>query len=238
MKSKIFLGIETVLYISFLWMDLFELSNSNGSSFMKFLSIVLCLFYLFLIKKENSKEEDLLLMRVALTFTVLADLFILILEIYEPGLICFIVVQICYLIRVRYHKPRKWSRNLIAFFIALAICRVLRVSFDLLLVLTCFYSISIVRNVIETIVHYLESCHQSDRLTSTTLSKKQSKLFMLGMILFLLCDINVGINNMASYVVVNGATYQNLFQFASIAMWLFYLPSQVLLVLSANEKKI
>ena len=49
-------------------------------------------------------------------------------------------------------------------------------------------------------------------------------LFAIGLTLFVCCDICVGMFNLGI-----------LYSFASVGMWLFYLPSQVLIVLSAKE---
>ncbi len=54
------------------------------------------------------------------------------------------------------------------------------------------------------------------------------QMIALGMILFLLCDINVALYNILGYIGKVNVFYNISF----VSMWLFYLPSQVLLALS------
>ena len=56
-------------------------------------------------------------------------------------------------------------------------------------------------------------------------------LFALGLTLFVGCDVCVGIFNLP------GLLPDALYQFSRIGMWLFYLPSQVLIALSAYPRK-
>ena len=58
-------------------------------------------------------------------------------------------------------------------------------------------------------------------------------MFLIGLVLFLLCDINVMIYNMDGFVNVSSSFYHMLKSSSVILMWAFYLPSQVLIVLSA-----
>ena len=73
--------------------------------------------------------------------------------------------------------------------------------------------------------------------TSKTESAKLDKeylIFSLGLLLFIGCDINVGLNNVHLF---EGIDYS----LVNFLMWVFYLPSQVLLSLTnfiAQEKSI
>jgi hypothetical protein len=58
-----------------------------------------------------------------------------------------------------------------------------------------------------------------------------SSLLVAGFILFLLCDINVGIYNILSFNLPN--IYLNVLRNLSLRlMWFFYLPSQIFIALS------
>ena len=59
-------------------------------------------------------------------------------------------------------------------------------------------------------------------------------IYAAGMLLFLLCDINVGLFNMVGYVVVPENIYHILFSLSSILMWAFYTPAQVLIAVSSK----
>jgi hypothetical protein len=56
------------------------------------------------------------------------------------------------------------------------------------------------------------------------------------MVLFLLCDLNVGVFNLTGFVSVNSSWFHNLYAISAIAMWLFYLPAQVFISLSGQAK--
>ena len=63
-------------------------------------------------------------------------------------------------------------------------------------------------------------------------SGSDNKLFFAGLCLFLCCDVCVGLHNMPS------ALPDWLQSAASIGMWTFYLPSQVMIVLSGKERDV
>lgn len=48
------------------------------------------------------------------------------------------------------------------------------------------------------------------------------------------CDLCVGLHNLAAFLPV--VDTGPLFSFAQVGMWLFYLPSQVLITLSVRKK--
>ena len=60
-----------------------------------------------------------------------------------------------------------------------------------------------------------------------TLPGRRWRLFALGLTLFVGCDVCVGAFNSP------GLAPAGAYQFAQVGMWLFYLPSQVLIALSA-----
>ena len=57
----------------------------------------------------------------------------------------------------------------------------------------------------------------------------KNALFSAGLILFLCCDICVGVHNVPELFSAG------LRSFADIGMWLFYLPAQVLITLSGRK---
>ncbi|MFA7367435.1 MAG: hypothetical protein WC008_03885, partial [Bacilli bacterium] len=67
-------------------------------------------------------------------------------------------------------------------------------------------------------------------------SFKANPLFALGLVLFVCCDIFVGLYNLSSYVQV-GEIVNTINTSGIDFAWGFYLPSQVLIVLSLNERK-
>ena len=63
-----------------------------------------------------------------------------------------------------------------------------------------------------------------------SLTLRSERLFAAGLWLFLLCDVCVGLRNQPSLL-------PGLAGAAQVGMWLFYLPGQVLLVLSGFPKR-
>lgn len=72
-------------------------------------------------------------------------------------------------------------------------------------------------------VNFLVNAFQS-------LTLRSERLFAAGLWLFLLCDVCVGLRNQPSLL-------PGLAGAAQVGMWLFYLPGQVLLVLSGFPKR-
>jgi len=57
-------------------------------------------------------------------------------------------------------------------------------------------------------------------------------LFLLGMILFFLCDIQVGLYNLSLYLSNESKVLDVLVQISGIGMWACYLPGQVAISMS------
>lgn len=142
----------------------------------------------------------------ALLFTTAADWFLLIREEHLLlGLILFLVVQTLYLIRLRRAGTEPHFW--------------LRSMLALLLGGVVFA----VR--LASPLNLLVALYFSQLLSNAILAWSAKKwLFGAGLTLFVCCDICVGMYNLDLF-----------HSFASVGMWLFYLPSQVLIVLSAKE---
>lgn len=224
-----------------------DVSLSNN---IKFLFILICFCYaLFSIKGVSRNfflgqdrpykifRQHQLLAIMALLFTVISDLFILILDYYLYGVITFIIVQQLYGIRLNLFRQSTRIKTILqllsiqamfALIIAF-ILLLLKVEIDVLLIASIFYFICILMNVVRAI-----------RLALTEhsiLFRDNLIVFALGMVLFLLCDINVGLFNMAGYVPMPDNIYMKLYQASSLLMWGFYAPSQLLISLSISSSK-
>lgn len=194
MKKPAFLIIESLIYIGFIVLDILRLN----STYIKYIGIIMCLIYALYNRKKNRS--------IAMAFTLLADLFLLVLNShYEIGLLCFIVVQMTYLYFLGNINKGYFNIFLLirGFFIMAGILiSLLYMKVTILNVLVIIYFFNLVFNAIQSYV-----CNQ--------------KMFFIGLLLFIFCDICVGIHN------INAAN-----NIATFLMWVFYLPSQVLIVLS------
>lgn len=145
-------------------------------------------------------------LRTAFVLTAFADLFLLVLDRHYPiGIALFFIVQTCYAL---YLDPPKGL-------IPRIVC-VLSVT-----ILFLFLKIGTLESLaLGYITLFL--CN----LVRAGFKAKQQPLFFLGLLLFFCCDLCVGM-----YQISAGALYQ----FARIAMWGFYLPGQVLILLSTAQ---
>jgi hypothetical protein len=213
------------------------------SNRIKFIIIILCFCYALFDKKSADKSFLSIsygCLRAALFFTVISDLFLLILDYYLYGVASFIIVQMFYGIKIDLEKRQYTPRQRllletvllrVAFQTALTatICFslfALGVSIDILLIITVFYFISIVINVIRAL----------NTLFSAPPEYK-NRLFAIGMLLFLLCDINVGFFNLSSYLSLPDQLQNLLYSASSILMWTFYAPAQIFLAISGRRMR-
>ena len=236
----LFLGIQLILYIAFLYLDI-KGDSIALSSVIKFSVIILCLCYV-IFKREDNGGRDLSLVRAALFFTLVSDFIILFLpaDYYILGVISFVIVQQLYGIRLKGSGNRSKGipekegflsslllRAALQFAIAIIIFILLGwlgVIRDGLLTVTVIYFVGLVYNVIHAI-------HAAWHLPKD----KNKIIFAVGLVMFLLCDINVGLFNLSGFITITGRTSEILVSLASILMWTFYAPSQVLIAISSDQ---
>lgn len=224
---SVFILLEIALYLSFLFIDKGIFVTRIESSTLKYASISLCLAvssYCLIRKREMVN----CFIPIALVFTLISDYFLLFntnQNLYVYGLITFIITQLIYFAFVLYLRKSKLELliNLLVRFLltiaALVVAFYLNYS-DVLTILALVYFVELLSNF----------------LYSTLLIKldKKYSIFSLGLFLFIGCDINVGLNNVHLF---EGIDYS----LVNFLMWVFYLPSQVLLSLTnfiAQEKSI
>jgi hypothetical protein len=226
------------MYAAFLFLDLTG-GSTTISSYIKFMVIILCFCYA-LFAKRRADKSILFLMKAGLFFTVISDLLILILDVYFYGVLTFIIVQQVYGIRISMENfilqreatsKRIWSsfvrRVLLQLVVSFTICSLLALSsveLEPLLMASVFYFISIVMNTFVSV-----------KTALTYPNSRRVRMFALGMFLFLLCDINVGLFNLSGFIAMPQSTYSDIYGISSILMWTFYAPSQVILALSTRS---
>lgn len=255
--KKLFIGIQLIIYTIFMYLDIFHQSFYVISNYLKFISISICVLYVIISFRDRHGDLDRWLLLLAIMFTLISDWFLLIRGQYSYGLITFIVVHYLYLIRIQYYN----NKLSVSFFlkklfinIGISSCIILilfylLVEVDGLLVLSLFYFVTFIMNVIQGIylllrgketykdVNDTNDIKNTKDISSDISSNKSFLLFIVGLFLFLLCDINVGIYNFTSYLSINNNWYTILENFSAVAMWMFYLPSQVLISISSLSKK-
>ena len=147
---------------------------------------------------------------LALALTAAADLFLLVADRgYAFGVLLFLGVQSLYRIRLRLAGAPP--------------CLLLRTVLPLLLGMLLFAL------DLAAPLSLLAALYFSQLLINVILARARPGLFPLGLTLLLCCDLCVGLVNTPLFPALNGL--------AQLGMWLFYLPSQVLMALCALPKK-
>ncbi len=203
----LFLAAEAVIWVSFLFLDLFR--GGAGAVPLKFGGVALCSLFVY----WNLPLGGDRLTAAALALTVWADLFLLVLDrCYLLGVALFCAVQACYLARIcRANGGRTlWPLRLGLCAAALAFLYCLGL-LDPLNALSLAYFANFFCNVLQ----------------AAFLSGRKNRLFFIGLLLFLCCDVCVGIFNQPALFP------EPLAAFAAVGMWLFYLPGQALIAVSA-----
>lgn len=224
---KFVVFIELIIYCAFIYIDYTSNFKPVYSSILKYLGILLCLLLAILIGNNGHDKKDTMLLRSAFLFTALADLCMIILNFNTLGIMIFCIVQITYIIRHRRGAGKKGDLNFLIVAMILIILIPILVTSKLEIENlgdSGIKKITMIIGAIYAIILVYSVYIGLKTLKGTFYPISSSYLISIGITLFLLCDINVALS----------ITTKNL----SILIWVFYLPSQVLLVLSGYDKKL
>ena len=168
--------------------------------------------YIWKKKRDERKKAPLAFIFLGMLFTLLADTFlVLINDFYIVGVILFCAVQTLYALYLGMSLKQVLAR--LALFAVLLIIIVLAGRLDLL---SGFSAYSMAMLSINAVTAWLK--YGKDKTTARL-------LLALGLTLFFCCDANVGIMNAtAANTMLNVVS--------AWLIWVFYIPSQVLIVLS------
>ena len=209
-----FLAAEGALYAAFLALDL---TGRGGLSVpIKYAGILLCLGFSLLACVNWGGDR---LVPAALALTAGADWFLLVRnDHYALGVALFLCVQGVYFVRLRRAgAPAAYPlRSGLALGAGLAVCAA---------------GMAVGQ---AAPLNLLAALYFSQLLSNTVLAwrlkGRRWRRFALGLTLFAGCDVCVGLFNALPAA-------SPLYPAASVGMWLFYLPSQVLIALSALPEK-
>lgn len=231
---KILLVIISILYISFLYIDFFNVRTFISSDVIKFIAIILCFFITLLTGEDSLNPRDLFLLKAGFFITILADLCLIIIDDFILGVSLFCMVQILYSIRYKVDEFHPiLVRFMIVFLVVMVIYLIVNffvIKIDVLFAVALFYSICL----IDSVVRGIKACKNN------LYPYPNKYMIAYGMILFLLCDINVGLFNINRFINVSGDFGKLLHNTSFLLIWIFYIPSQVLLSLSGcdfNKKR-
>ncbi|MCD8104963.1 MAG: hypothetical protein LUF35_08180 [Lachnospiraceae bacterium] len=208
----LFLLLEFCLYVVFLVLDL--TGRYSASIPWKYAGICGCFCFAFFSAYHGGDK----LVAVAMGMTVFADLFLLVLDRwYIVGLLLFCGVQGVY-------AKKLTTMNRFDHLI------VIRAGLGVVAILALY-----ITNM-GSAVNVLAGVYFSQLLVNATAAwnnhEKNGWAFPLGLTFFACCDICVGVYNIG--VTVSAVVVE----FCRIGMWMFYLPSQIFIVLSGVQKSV
>lgn len=212
-----FVLIECVLYLTFLFMDMTYMSLGDvDSSHIKYICICICVLYssYIIISRLASFSKIIIILAATQILTLTADTFLLLLDSnYALGVLCFCLVQTGYAVYLKSHTGRSYLflRLSLYFVVALTLCIVFGPDFVLLLSAYSYTQL------------FFNVCH----------SFKNRDMLTLGLVLFLLCDTCVGLSNIELYMPQTPSAFSHII---GVLIWLFYLPSQVIIVYYFTKK--
>lgn len=235
---KFIVFIEVLIYVSFIYLDYTTNLKSMQSPILKYIGILLCLSLAILVGKSGHDKKDTMLLRIAFFFTAAADLCMVILDFDTLGIMIFCLVQITYIVRHRRGGRKKGKLNL------LILITIIVILISVLFVSGLgrenlgdngFGKFTIaIGSVYAVLLSY--SVYTGWKTIKGNFYPIYSRyLILIGITLFLLCDINVALSSIADNLFIMNTNIGNVFRFL---IWIFYLPSQVLLVLSGYSKNL
>ena len=214
-----FILIQTVIYIVY---NILSATQPKDPIEIKYAGILLCLAVSAVMIYFN-RDADSLIATGAMVFTAISDLFILVLDDYfKIGLATFIVAHALYLYRLYHGRAKKiWITIVVRAAVAgimIGVCCGL-FGGNLLVIEACVYLVLLVGNCVESLI----MCNRG----------LKNVLFAIGLLLFLGCDICVGFKHGSLIGVdLTGKVYD----FVVYMIWVFYLPSQVLITCALLRK--
>jgi hypothetical protein len=220
MKSKyytpLFLLLELILYILILT------TGGDLLRYSSYLSIVLCfLFGVLHIRKDN---RNLIAGQV---LTLCADTCLVLCQPIRKfaGMVFFFFAQSSYGIYLHRHHPNRRTQIIraILMFLSILLCIVvLGDKTDALAIVSIGYYAHLIMNLVDSI-----------RL------RKKYPLMPWAFVLFLFCDTIIGLQVMSGgYLPIPAGSFIHNLLFSNFNLaWLFYLPSQVMIALSAQNHK-
>ena len=208
-----FLSAELVLYILILT------SGGNLLVWSSFGAIVLCFVYGLLCRGVP-------LLVAGLGCTVAADFFLVVCSPIQQlyGMICFAAVQALYAIFLgRQGFGRAWLAARLALMagVVLVAVAVLRGKTDALAIVSALYYVNLLMNAVQAFCRF-----------------GKLRLLAVGLVLFILCDTVIGLQVASGgYLPISEDSLLHRLLFVDFNLsWFFYLPSQVLIALTAEKK--
>ena len=211
-KNIALLCLLGILYVAFIIDDVFVSSGASISSILKYIAILLCLVSAIVVFFQSGNARDARLQIIILLFTVIADYFLLFTSYFTAGILIFLGAHLTAI--YRYHAPifKICVISVALAFVVWLVSVIAGQPIDLMFCAVAAYMFTIITATIATFI--------------ARQAPVNNFLSRCGMILFLLCDVNVALYNSLP----RDAAFSDT---SMVLMWVFYLPAQTMLSLSA-----
>ncbi len=169
---KIFICVQTAVYLAFTVIDLL---NASGSTPLKFAGMLLCLAFSAYLSSDGGEKA----VTWAIGFSVLADVLLLLLErYYAVGIGLFCVAQAIYFLRIYRANGHRAAipARIITFLAAVCVLTALKMAKPLN-ILAVFYFTFFLCNAVQSF-------------------GVENRLFSIGLCLFICCDVCVGLHSL------------------------------------------
>ena len=231
-KENLIISLLTVFVIIELILAAFiQILDAKRSDNIAYVAIILVFLFSFI--PEVQKGQHIWLVRLALALTVCADYFLLIADAdkYIFGVLLFLIVQLIYAVYLYVCSDNKRAKKRALVF---------RVLLSLLAPLIVFALLGKGADALSIISVLCYAELLSNAFVSIFVLK--NKLLFVAFVLFALCDLWVGFDTFVNvYIgVERGSFLYKLTNSHLNVSWLFYLPSQVLILFTSiyNKSKV
>ncbi len=213
--TVLFLIVELILY------SLILTTGGNMLVWSSYISIIIC----FLFAATGVARGNMLNI-IGLFFTVLADFCLVVCNPIERlwGMVFFLIAQTCYatmLHRQNLHKVLLPIRIALSVVVEVLAIMILKDKTDALALVSMAYYVNLIMNLICAFSRF-----------------KKNMLLAFGFVCFLLCDTVIGLQVAAgTYLPIQEGSmvYRLIFMDFNLS-WFFYLPSQVMIALTAHQR--
>ncbi len=208
--TYIFLVLQGILYIGYLAGDIFGVGKPK---ILKFIAIlILALFGLLAGKQKENKTAS-----VIFFFTLLADIFFVLMNKPMYGIAVYIIIQLAHTVRLSFMSEKSLTKELFKRIIPAVCLGAFGFFVGPRLPLIIAYAVCIAINLAHVIeLKIQDPCSRNIR-------------YMIGMIVLVIGDIGVGLRNIQADFVTD-----DMMRIAYIITWLTYVPS-LILILSTTD---
>ena len=197
--------------------EYFDVNVDYNNFLVLFYFIIVIFIHSFIDFKEWTKGH--IIFRFAFLFTLCADYLMTYLDsFYELSIIFFFFAQLSYFIFINYNFKNVNLKSSIIIYLSLVTTLIIIGSILELINLLTIIAIIYFSLSLTNIIYLLKIKNKG----------LKNHLFLLGLVLFLLCDTCIGLQNVG----ISNVKITDLF---SHLVWIFYAPSQMILVLTLTN---